>query len=38
MEDIRDSVYRHGGYLDLLESTLDLQSKFDKAVEEMFQS
>jgi hypothetical protein len=38
MEDIRDSVYRHGRYLDLLESTLDLQSKFDKAVEEMFQS
>lgn len=24
MEDIRDSAYRHGGYLDLLETTPDL--------------
>jgi hypothetical protein len=38
MEDIQDSVYRHGGYLDLLETTPDLQYKFEKAIVEMFQS
>lgn len=38
MEDIRDSVYRHGGYLDLFETTPKLQDNFEKAVEEIFRS
>jgi len=38
MEDIRDSVYRHGGYLDVLENDPNLQGKFEKALEEIFQS
>jgi hypothetical protein len=28
VEDISDSVYRHGGYLDKLELSQDLQTKF----------
>lgn len=37
MEDIRDSVYRHGGYLDLLENDSTVRTMFGKAVEELFQ-
>jgi hypothetical protein len=38
MEGIRDSVYRHGGHLDLFETTPQLQNNFEKAVEQIFQS
>jgi hypothetical protein len=38
MEDIRDSVYRHGGYLDLMETDSNIQDKFEKAIQEIFQS
>jgi hypothetical protein len=38
IDDIQDSVYRHGGYLDLLENDSHLQDMFKKAIEELFQS
>ena len=37
-DDIQDSVYRHGGYLDSIESnTSNLQDKFEKAIGEIYQ-
>jgi len=36
MEDIRDSVERHGGYLDKFETDQKLQNNFKNAVEEIY--
>lgn len=38
MEDIRESVYRHGGYLDALENDPTVQIMFEKAIGELYQS
>jgi hypothetical protein len=34
-EDVSDSVVRHGGYVDIFETDIDLQKKFVKAIEEI---
>jgi hypothetical protein len=37
-DDIQDSIYRHGGYLDLFESNINnLQCMFERAIEEIYQ-
>jgi len=36
VEDIESSVYKHGGYLDLLENNEDLQNKFAGFIEGIY--
>lgn len=36
VQDIRDSVLRHGGYLDRIDTDPDILGKFRKAIEETY--
>jgi hypothetical protein len=38
VEDIEDSVYSHGGYIDSLQNDDDIQKKFSKFIEEIYKT